>query len=186
MSQFVMSIIIANSHEAQAHIGDTEEKEKQPSKLPFDVSWDELKDLKYLTSGGSSNICKAVFRGEPVIIKLLKPELTDDEILKNDMESEIQILSKLDHPHIVKIHGAGYNSKQQRFIILEQLNGGTLEKIFDGNSKNITRSKSLPLKDVISNALAIARAMRYFHSALDGYAILHRDLKPDNIGRFQK
>jgi len=38
------------------------------------------------------------------------------------------------------------------------------------------------LKDVISNALAIARAMRYFHSALDGYAILHRDLKPDNIG----
>ena len=158
----------------------------QRNNIPLDVSWDELKDVKYLTCGGGSNVYKAIFRGTPSIIKLLKPELAEDETFMNEMESEIKILCKLDHPNIVQLYGAGYNSKQQRFIILEQLNGGTLEKIFEGNSKNVMRSKSLPLKDVISNALALASAMKYFHSALNGCAILHRDLKPDNIGKLQK
>ena len=151
--------------------------------IPLDVSWDELTDVHYLTSGGSSNVYKSTFREIPAIIKVLKPELADDETFMNEMESEISILSKLNHPHIVKLYGAGYNSKRQRFIILEHLGGGTMDKIFEGNCKGLKRMKnSLPLKDVVSNASAIASAMKYLHSAVDGCTILHRDLKPDNIG----
>jgi len=150
--------------------------------IAFDIEWNELDDVKYLASGGSSNVYTATFRGVPAIIKVLKPELADDETFMNEMESEISILSKLNHPHIVKLYGAGYNSKQQRFIILEQLSGGTMERIFDKN-KGIMKKNGLPLKGVLSNALAIASAMRYFHSAVDGCTILHRDLKPDNIGK---
>ena len=57
-----------------------------------------------------------------------------------------------------------------------------MERIFDKN-KGIMKKNNLPLQDVLSNALAIASAMRYFHSAVDGCTILHRDLKPDNIGK---
>jgi len=159
---------------------------KEPIKsneIPLDVSWTELEGVKYLTSGGSSNVYTANFRAMPVIIKVLKPELADDETFINEMESEISILSRLNHPHIVQLYGAGYDSKRQRFIILELLSGGTMERIFDGNSKNLRRAKkSLPLKDVVSNALAIAKAIQFLHSAIDGSTILHRDLKPDNIG----
>ena len=152
--------------------------------IPLDVGWDELKDVKYLTCGGGSNVYKAIFRGTPSIIKVLKPELAEDEAFINEIESEIKILSKLNHPHIVQLYGAGYNSKQQRFIILEYLHGGTMEKIFEGNSKNIMRSKStLSFKDVVTNALAMANAIKYIHSGIDGCTILHRDLKPDNIGK---
>jgi len=158
-------------------------KDNEQIDIPLNVSWDDLTDVKYLTSGGSSNVYKAIYREVPVIIKVLKPELAEDETFIDEMESEISILSKLNHPHIVKMYGAGHNSKQQRFIILEQLSGGTMDQIFEGNCKGLKRSKSsLPLKDVISNASAIASAMKYFHSAVDGCTILHRDLKPDNIG----
>ena len=173
---------VATEHQNDISTSNSIFNQKEISiKVPLNVTWGELNNIKYLASGGSSNVYTAMFQGTPAIIKVLKPELADNEISMNQMESEISILSKLNHPHIVKLYGAGYNSKQ-RFIILEQLDGGTMDKIFDKNSKIIMKKNSLPLNDVFSNALAIANAMSYFHSALDGYTILHRDLKPDNIG----
>jgi serine/threonine protein kinase len=35
---------------------------------------------------------------------------------------------------------------------------------------------------VAKNALSLARAMRHLHTtAIDGYVLMHRDLKPDNL-----
>lgn len=153
--------------------------------IPLDVPMNELKDLTYIASGGGSNVYAAKFDENPVVIKCIKPEFQNEEVFRNEMESEIRILSTLDHKHVVKIYGAGHDSKGNRFIILEKLSGGTMDKIFEGNSKtNGLRkvNKSLPLKDVITNAHAIASAMEYFHSARNGSTVLHRDLKPDNIG----
>ena len=153
--------------------------------IQLDVPMNELKDLKYIASGGSSNVYSAEYYEIPVVVKCLKPEFHNEEVFINEMESEIRILSTLNHQHIVKIYGAGHDSRGNRFIILEKLSGGTMDKIFEGNAKaNGLRkvSKSLPLKDVIINALAIASAMKYFHSSRNGSTVLHRDLKPDNIG----
>ena len=158
---------------------------KTMEQIPLDVTMNELKDLKYLASGGGSNVYTAKYNDDPVIIKKIKPEFQSEEAFINEMESEIRILSRLDHQHIVKIYGAGHDSKGHRFIILEQLSGGTMDKIFEGNAKSNglrKASKSLPLKDVVVNAYAIASAMQYYHSSMDGATVLHRDLKPDNIG----
>ena len=152
-----MCIITESQYDLQT-IDNTFQDINQYNGVPLDISWEELEDVKYLTSGGSSNVYRAIFRGMPCIIKILKPEIADNDTIINEIELEIHVISKLNHPNIVKLYGAGYNSKQQRFIILEQLNGGTLEKIFDCNSKNTMKAKNnLPLKDVISNALAIAK-----------------------------
>lgn len=96
---------------------------------------DDLQNLKFLACGGGSNVFTALFQENPVIIKVLKPEFQSEETFKNEMETEIRILSRLDHSHIVKLLGAGYDSKGHRFIILEPLNGGTMDKIFIGNQK---------------------------------------------------
>lgn len=154
--------------------------------ISLNVNWDELYDIKYLTSGGSSNVYTATFLENSVIIKVLKSEFVEDETFLKEMESEISILSRLDHPNVVKLFGAGYNSKGHRFLILERLSGGTMDKIFEGNCKSYnfrkSNNKALPMKDILVNAHAIASAMRYFHSPINGCSILHRDLKPDNIG----
>ena len=54
-----------------------------------------------------------------------------------------------------------------------------MEKIFDVKK----RGKNLSLNDVLSRSTAIAKAMTCIHSSIDGFTILHRDLKPDNIGK---
>lgn len=160
---------------------------EEAKQVSLNATMDDLQNLKYLTCGGGSNVFTASFQENPVIIKVIKPEFQSEDTFKNEMETEIRILSRLNHPHIVKLLGAGYDSKGHRFIILERLNGGTMDKIFEGNLKvngslRKGNTKSLPLKDVVLNAQAIASAMDHFHSSIDGSTIIHRDLKPDNIG----
>lgn len=56
-------------------------------------------------------------------VKLLKPKTT--EVLLNF--KEIETLSKLEHPHIIKLVNYGHLEDNQIFIILEHLEGGSLK-----------------------------------------------------------
>ena len=109
------------------------------------------------------------------------------------IESELSIHSHLEHRNIVLLYGAGYNQKKCRFIVMERLDRGTLTQVLGYNMRvcdwrrrffvgNLKKNK-LPYVKLLKYAAQIAAAMDYLHrSALDGSMILHRDLKPDNIG----
>jgi len=99
--------------------------------------------------------------------------------------------SRLNHPNIVSLIGAGTTSKGVRFMVLERLDGGTLTQMLGYDTRirdrrrRFWRKKQFSYLDVLRCARSIADAMAYCQGeAIPGSMVLHRDLKPDNIGEW--
>ena len=152
------------------------------------IDWTQLYDVEYFTKGGSSIIYTAFYDGKEVIVKIVDPEYENDEAYENEMENELNILSTLNHEHILKVYGAGYK-KGKIFLVLERLMSSLSDvvesKPCNQKSKIWRQLASVyPLKDGIKYARAIADAVQYCHDlAVPGCMLLHRDLKPGNIGK---
>jgi len=160
-----------------------------PTTIPLDLKWSQLRNVEYLTDGANSWIHTAVMNGKPVAIKTLKPECQDLAHAINEIEDELAIHSKLKHKNIVQLYGAGTTSKGHRFLVLERLDGGTLTQVLGYDTRirdrrrRFWKKKNFGLKEVLTYARALADALAYCHGrALENGMILHRDLKPDNIG----
>jgi calcium-dependent protein kinase len=91
------------------------------------------------------------------------------QIKQMQVLNEGRILSKLDHPNIIKLLEIFQDSKYY-YIITEECEGGELfEKIH--KSKNLTEEKASGyMKEIL-------QALNYCHKR----QIVHRDLKPENI-----
>lgn len=157
----------------------------------LDLQWRQLANVEYLTDGGNSWIHTAVFNGRPIVVKTLKPECQDVALAINEIESELAVHSRLNHVNIVSLIGAGTTSKGVRFFVLERLDGGTLTQMLGYDTRirdrrrRFWRRKQFSFLDTLRIAKAMAEAMSYCHeSAIPGCVVLHRDLKPDNIGTF--
>ena len=155
----------------------------------LDLHWRQLQNVEYLTDGGNSWIHTAVFQGRPVVVKTLKPECQDVAVAINEIEAELAVHSRLDHVNIVHLIGAGTTSKNVRFLVLERLDGGTLSQMLGYNTRirdrrrRFWKRKHFSFVDMLRIARAIAKAMIYCHEeAIPGSVVIHRDLKPDNIG----
>jgi hypothetical protein len=155
----------------------------------LDLQWRQLHNVEYLTDGGNSWIHTAVFHGKAVVVKTLKPECQDVALAINEIEGELAVHSRLNHPNIVNLLGAGMTSRGVRFVVLERLDGGTLSQRLGYDTRirdrrrRFWRRKTFSFVDVLRVARSIADAMAYCHeSAIPGSVVLHRDLKPDNIG----
>jgi len=155
----------------------------------LDLQWRQLLNVEYLTDGGNSWIHTAVFDGKPVVVKTLRPECQDSAQAISEIEAEVAVHARLNHPNVVSLIGAGWTSKKVRFIVLERLDGGTLTQMLGYDTRirdrrrRFWRKKQLPYLDVLRCARSLAFALQYCHEqAVPGSMVLHRDLKPDNIG----
>jgi calcium-dependent protein kinase len=89
----------------------------------------------------------------------------------NSFNNEIVILSKCDHPNIIRLYEIIEGEKNIN-LIMEECNGGELfEKI------NAYSSKKLTEKEAAQIFKEIMIAVNYLHNR----GICHRDLKPENI-----
>lgn len=86
---------------------------------------------------------------------------------------EINILTKVDHPNIIKLYEV-YEDNRYVFLIMEECTGGEL---FDRILDRIESKKLYSEKEACSIFKQMMSAVSYCHSE----KICHRDLKPENL-----
>ncbi|KAH9505755.1 Serine/threonine-protein kinase Nek11 [Bulinus truncatus] len=131
--------------------------------------------VKKLGSGnfGTAFLCKDLKCNNE--LKVLKEipvgDLQPDETL--DAMHEARLLSKLDHPGIVKFHDS-FIDGEYFCIITEYCEGGDLDHKIEEFKK---QGKSFDEKTILNWTIQLVLAVQYMHSR----RVLHRDLKTRNI-----
>jgi tRNA A-37 threonylcarbamoyl transferase component Bud32 len=103
-------------------------------------------------------------------VKVLRPEAAADASVSGNFEREAQTLSSLKHPHIIDIVGFGALDENRQFMVMEFLQGHTLEAELTKKGR-MSPARALDLADQILDALSAAHSVD----------IIHRDLKPSNV-----
>lgn len=97
----------------------------------------------------------------------------------SELNIELDLLSRIDHPNIIKILGAGIYPKP--FIILERLQD--VSQLFNLDRPQVFRRRPFSFLSVLQIAKDFADALKYLHRDIDDNGmIIHRDLKPENLG----
>jgi eukaryotic-like serine/threonine-protein kinase len=122
-----------------------------------------------ISIGGMGEVYLARDRqGGPVALKVLRSRLTASVQAVDRFETEARAASALCHPNIVTVYESG-RSPAGLFIAMEWVDGSTFRTIMDEGQVETAHAM-----DWGGQA---ARALSAAHSA----AILHRDMKPENI-----
>ncbi|XP_047324415.1 integrin-linked protein kinase 1-like [Impatiens glandulifera] len=148
-----------------------------PPPLPNKCDWEidplelDFSSAHIIGKGSFGEIVKASWRGTPVAVKRILPNLSGDKLVIQDFRHEVNLLVKLRHPNIVQFLGA-VTDKKPLMLITEYLRGGDLHQ-------HLKEKGALSPSTAINFALDIARGMAYLHN--EPNVIIHRDLKPRNV-----
>ncbi len=137
----------------------------EPTYTPPDYQVSRL-----LGSGQTSHVYRAEHEdlGE-VALKLPRPELHKQPVLRRMFENEVQFTLKLKHSSIVRALD-GHPTGAHAFLALELCPGGTLDQ-------RLLERGQLPLDLAYKLILDVARGLEHAHTR----QILHRDVKPANV-----
>lgn len=124
-----------------------------------------------LGEGGMAQVYKAY---DPrllrdVAIKVVLPEIADQEGFRQRFEQEIRLSAQLEHHNIVRVYDVG-NSGKLTYLVMQYVGGGTLRDQLRGGHP-------LEPRKAARYALQMARALHYAHTR----GIIHRDVKPQNM-----
>lgn len=165
----------------------------QAMNLPSDLSMTSFTNIRHLADGSNANVFLAQFQDETVIIKMIKETAVNNPLAVHEFDLEHGLLARMDHPNVIKIIGSGNNPR--RFLVLEYMSKGTLNNLLKKHviidectlPERLFRKPSFTYYELITHAKEIAMAFDYIHRSCHRHAvILHRDLKPDNIGFTEK
>jgi eukaryotic-like serine/threonine-protein kinase len=106
--------------------------------------------------------------GRKVVIKVLSRDLSG-AISAERFEREIQLVARLQHPHILPLLTAG-ESQGSLYYTMPFVPGESLRE-------RIVREGRLPLRDAFRIASEVADALACAHSE----GVIHRDIKPENV-----
>lgn len=102
-------------------------------------------------------------------VKVLHPQVARDRDLRARFAQELDAVSRLDHPSIVRVEDMGATPDGSPYMIMELLAGETLHARLNRGLPSM--DEALALTDTLLDALAVAHAG----------SIIHRDVKPDNL-----
>lgn len=147
--------------------------------VPDNLTLDDFSDVKHVADGSNANVFIGRFQNQNVIIKMIKAQAEFNDTAVHEFELEHGLLSRISHPNIIKIFGAGRTPR--RFLVIEWLGGGSLTAILDehqmkpGITGKLFRKPSFTYPSLISKARDMADAFDYLHRRCHpGAMILHR------------
>ena len=104
-----------------------------------------------------------------VALKILRPEYNEDPVVSERFATEVNILSLLSHPNIVKIYETHLDAPI-RYFAMEYIEGITLKK-------HILSRGALNTEEILFFSRQILSALEEVHDK----GVVHSDIKPQNI-----
>ena len=104
-----------------------------------------------------------------VALKLLAPELAEDEQFRERFLRESKLAASLDHPNVIPIHDAD-EADGVLFIAMRYVEGTDLGRLLKGEEP-VSPAGTLAILDRVASALDAAHAR----------GLVHRDVKPENV-----
>jgi TonB family protein len=128
--------------------------------------------LRRIAAGGMASVYVAehTLIGRLVAIKILHQQYAEDAECVRRFLDEGRTVGTLGHPHIVESTDMGRADSGAPFLVLELLEGRTLEQ-------EIRTQGRLPIRRSLRIAQQIASALEAAHSK----GVIHRDLKSGNV-----
>ena len=108
--------------------------------------------------------------GKKLAVKLLLPELSQNPLILDRFVAEARAASSIDHPNIIEVIDAGQFDDGRYYILMEHLEGSSLEDY--GESQG-----TLATDTVLRVLVQVCAGLEAAHHR----GIIHRDLKPANI-----
>ncbi len=105
-----------------------------------------------------------------VAIKLLADNYAGDDEIRERFMREARLAAKLDHPNVVQVFDVG-EEDDRPYIVMEQVEGGTLAERLNGASRGLGRQDALRLLCQMCDGLGHAHSRH----------LVHRDIKPANL-----
>lgn len=128
--------------------------------------------LEFLGKGGNASVYKAIKPPDSsffAVKVIMKSQLTDNPRKQNALSREINLMRKLDHPHILKLHEVLYFEDSVQ-LVLDYAEGGDL-------LRRVLSCQSFPEAKVKEFMKRLLEVLVYLHAR----GIVHRDLKLENI-----
>jgi serine/threonine protein kinase/tetratricopeptide (TPR) repeat protein len=138
-----LSGVIANRYRIERQIG-------EGGMATVYLAWDQNRDVH-------------------VALKAPKPELVA-QLGAERFAREVQITTKLQHPHIVPVLDSGFAADGVPFFIMPFIDGETL-------GQRLRRTGPLPVDEAIQLTSEVLDGLAYAHSM----GFVHRDVKPSNV-----
>ena len=112
--------------------------------------------------------CKNRATGERFAVKVLSKKKMSEED-KANIQTEIEILTSMDHPNIVRLVEV-FEDERHWCLVMELMKGGEL---FD----KILECEQFSEKEARDAVMALVDAISYCHAK----GVVHRDIKPENL-----
>ena len=105
----------------------------------------------------------------PVALKLIAPELAQDEHFRARFLKEPRLAASLDHPSVVPIYEAG-EWEGQLYLAMRYVEGSDLRTLLDGDGE-LSPERTVGILTQVADALDAAHRR----------GLVHRDVKPANV-----
>ncbi len=127
--------------------------------------------VRLLERGGMGSVYlaeRADFEKQ-VALKVIRRGLDLDDLLVRRFHNERQILARLEHPHIARLHDGGTTEDLLPYFVMEYVEGEPIDRYCE--------SHNLSVEEILELFRKVCSAVQFAHRNL----IVHRDLKPGNI-----
>ena len=124
-----------------------------------------------LGAGGMGMVFRAedLVLGRPVALKIIRPDLREQEEGWQRLQREARLLAAIKHDNLVTLYQAG-EENEVFYLAMELLEGESLED-------RLKRENKLGVPEILRLAREIAAGLAAIHAS----NLIHRDIKPSNI-----
>ncbi len=136
----------------------------------LDAKW---RLLRVIGEGGTATVYEAVHRnGRHTAVKLLDASAARSPVeARRQAAAESQIANAIAHPGLVQVYDDGVTEDGVPVLVMELLDGATLESIRRGSGGRLRIGECLPILEALLEAV----------DAIHDHGIVHRDIKPENV-----